>query len=85
MLLTLSQFGLHLAFACLREAPPCGAKAGLQKGGIPLFGKWFDLLTILSLSKERGQGRFLQQYGDSLVFRSRQRGFYGEGRKFDTR
>ncbi len=30
--------------------------------GLPLFGKWFDFLTILSLSKERGKGRFFETY-----------------------
>jgi len=27
----LQSFDIHLAIACLREAPPCGAKAGILK------------------------------------------------------
>jgi hypothetical protein len=34
IVLTLSYFDIHLAFACLREALPCGAKAGILTFGI---------------------------------------------------
>jgi len=30
-------FDIHLAFACLREAAPCGAKAGILKFGIKSY------------------------------------------------
>jgi hypothetical protein len=31
--LVIESFGIHLTFACLREAPPCRAKAGTLNFG----------------------------------------------------
>ncbi len=38
-----------------------------QRKELPLFDKWFDLLTILSLSKERGEGRFANDDVNSVL------------------